>query len=155
MELGSPPRDHEKLIKGIFQAFKQQLIDILLLHDDNRDLDVTLDHATLISDDAGNRKPLFSINHDQQKITAIIYKKVFMEAVFPMVNLSLDLWKRLVQEMAWHEYAHIITFPPEIDEKNCSFLSMIYSDFLANYHVMHCLQCNTIEILNRFQELCF
>jgi len=138
MELGNSVQDTEVIINGIFQAFQQELEEILILNKDDRQLSVHLDENTLISDDAGNRKPLLSINYNQNKITAKIYKRVFIESVFPMVRLNLTLWKRLISEMAWHEYAHTKTFPPEIDEKSCSYLSMIYTDFLANYHVKHC-----------------
>jgi len=151
MELGNSVHDSDILIKGIFQAFRQQLEEILMINNDNRNLTVKIDEDTLISDDSANRKPLFSINYDQYKIETKIYKRVFKESVFPMVNLSLDLWKKLVSEMAWHEYAHVITFPPEIDEKSCSYLALIYTDFLANYHVKNCFNKPVPCILAQFK----
>ena len=135
MEMGNSLQEIDVLMNTIFQAYSHQLREIMKIHEDKRDLFVTLDEDVFISDDAGNRKPLFSINYNPQRIKAVVYKKVFTNAVFPMMNLSPDLWKRLVSEMAWHEYAHIITFPSEIDDTKCSYLALIYTDFLANYYV--------------------
>ncbi len=142
----------EDIINQIYNAFHKELKKIMYLNKDERELKVNIDTDTLYSSDSAKRKPLFSIDHDEKAVNAIIYNRVFHNSVFTMISLTPEHWSRLVREIAWHEYAHLLTLPSEIDLKNCSYLSLIFTDFLANYFVINSFNQSQECLVKQYSE---